>query len=195
MYPADQLGIGYQEADLPDEVIVKFPDESPSTWSRSGSYFVSGNTSLRPVDGGWALFRDEDEEGDRDIQCLIAPDLLAPRVTDNFTDTYTINFDFGAEDEFINEEVTVFRRSLCRWDGLDSCGNIVELYFNPIDNSVEGQPQRLAKWTIAFKTNQLREAGPCTGSEDFIIDKSPPNNSPIGEYGDYAAGAGAQINP
>lgn len=181
MYSAEGLFLGlYGTQDLPDSVTI-----NGSSYSRSGAQYGNQQNGIKLEGPVWAKYIN----GSRSTQqCLIRGGVVDP-----FLDNYTLEIKFEGEDEIIDEAVTVYRRSLCFWDGPDSCGNIVELFFNPADGSVEGSPQRLARWTIQFTTNQRRQEGPCTGSENFILDKSPPNNSPVGEYGDFEAGAGAKI--
>ena len=110
MYPADQLGIGYTEEDLPDQIEV-FDGTDTFIYNKNGSIYEFQNQSLRVEAGiGWVPFLDEDEIGDRDQPCLIAPnDTL--RVTDLFADTY-----YFSDSPTNANNIALNRISLCVWE-------------------------------------------------------------------------------
>jgi hypothetical protein len=165
MYPADQFGIGFTEADLPDSIEV-FDQFNTYTYTKNGSIYEFGNQSLRAVDGRWAPFLDEDELGDRSQPCLIAPnDTL--RVTDFFSDTYTVLY---TENESIpSVEVTVIRQSLCVWtsEEFEYNESLRALSLEYSSNSLYGVENQ-NKWII---------------QNSFLLwVKNPYQNGPVGSY-------------
>jgi hypothetical protein len=181
MYPAAQLGIGYSQDDLPDSVEV-FDQTNTYTFTKNGSIYEFSNLSLRAIDGRWAPFADEDEIGDRDQPCLIAPnDTL--RVTDFFADTYTVT---------TYEAFQITRTGLCTWFGLDSngCETLLEYFGVPQDviPFTDFPYKWVLSWSAAFDPVQelcgaARVAGPKEGFQ----------NSPVGTYADPLALISATI--
>jgi hypothetical protein len=130
MYPADQLGVGYTEIDLPDTIQLDLlfdttPGVSIVTLSRNGDQYgpytangvstyllVELNEFLEP---SWYLFStDGDPLFDQYAEynsCLFfnpPPDLNSQRIEDNFQDTYEVSGPVSG---------TVTRQSICVWTG------------------------------------------------------------------------------
>jgi hypothetical protein len=196
MYPADELGSNYGADDLPDAVTVNWAGRFTGSMSKSGSGYASGGATLQVVNGIWRL---SDSNGTRNVgQCLIRGDGNLTQgddlVEDQFSDTYTVELDYeniGNAEAFVQENVVVTRVSLCRWEGLDSCGNLVELWYNSIDFAAEGQPVRLAEWNVQFYTNTTAsEQGPipCSADDSWFYKKEAPANTPTGTYHDSELG-------
>ena len=212
MYPALGVTDGLITIeDLPDTVIARGLIVGDKTFTKLdppeeyGTYTAYYITGSEPV-GADGDFIGIDSAGELDNWknyvgggingigfCLIESFDNITGVNDTFEDTYTVEFDFSAEDRTINETVAVSRVDICKWTGTDRCGNLVELVYNSIDNSVEGAPARLAKWSLFFSTNSVVAGGECAGPNTFFIDKTGSANSPEGGYGDYGAGEGATV--
>ena len=112
MYPATAVNTFYVAADLPDAVTV-----NGVSFNRSSTNY--GNTSNGVVLEGtqWAKYTN----GVRSARdCLIQGG-----VVDQFANTYLVtpNVGDGAS------PTTVYRQSLCQWQGVDTCGNFVYLSY------------------------------------------------------------------
>lgn len=126
MYPADQLGVGYQEADLPDEVRITILDgyvfpgagDGSRIAARSGSEYSYGsygaiaNLKLRVDNGAWVFI----PNAYGSVRCLVGDgeegELAGFLVEDTFADTYNISYSNPA-----TASTTVTRESLCVWRG------------------------------------------------------------------------------
>jgi hypothetical protein len=159
---------------LPDAVEV-FDQINTFTYTRDGQNFVFSNQSLRPVDGRWAPFLDEDELGDSSEPCLIAPENTL-RVTDFFLDTYTVTTPFSSG--------TVTRQNLCLWTGVDGNGCPLQLIYGGFGGDPETVPAEGGlKWSVSF----LKSEAPTEGQPEVCIEsygrlKSGFQNSPTGTY-------------
>lgn len=136
MYPADELGGGYLEADLPDALQVNWAGQSTGEVGKSGSEYISGNVTLKRNEAGtlWIL---EDSSTDPKTtrfvgRCLIRGDGNLTQgndlVEDNFADIYNVYIPY---DGGVDIEVT--RTSLCQWYGTAVIGGLTygaTLYYN-----------------------------------------------------------------
>ena len=157
-YPADQLGIGYTQDDLPDTVIYRGLIGGDKTFTKLdppeeyGTYTAYYITGSEPV-GADGDFIGIDSAGDLDnwlnyVQggvngigpCLIESFNNVSGVNDDFADTYTVN----TYDEYVGgspvSTFTITRESLCVWSGFDArygvTGTIVTLDYNtPNENT------------------------------------------------------------
>lgn len=96
MYRADELGVGFQEADLPDSVEI-----NGITTNRIGTSYGS---SVVLENGVWALYLNNRTTQ----QCLIFD-----QVNDLFADTYVARG--YRPDNSLDWEYTLTRQSLCEW--------------------------------------------------------------------------------
>ena len=184
-YPADQLGVGYTEDDLPDTIdveglILGVPERI--IVSRSGSFYGPINQSIF---GGGAfsefIFVTTGVEGIRWFRnttngepigngepCLFQTLEEGAAILDTFADSYTVN----TYDEFVGgspvSTFTISRESLCVWSGFDErygvTGKIVTLDYNTPNGSLT----RASMWTM----------------EGFGRVDGGPYNSPVGIYAD-----------
>ena len=178
-YPADQLGVGYTQDDLPDTIDLDITfDTTPGTiitLSRSGDRYgpytsASGVSTYILVDFyfsstlEWYLFS---TDGDPlfDQYTAINPCLFRPftgelqRITDTFADTYTVEFLTG-------KQVTVTRESLCSWFGtanIDGFEYEASLTYN--DETFE--------WEASFSTVDISSG---------LNSKDGNQNTPVGTY-------------
>ena len=207
MYPALGVTDGLITIeDLPDTVIYRgliggdktFTKlDPPEVYGNYTAYYLTGSFPVGPdgdfiaIDSGGSLDQWTNYVGGgiNGIGfCLIESFDNITGVNDTFADTYTVELDYeniGNAEAFVQENVVVTRVSLCQWEGLDSCGNLVELWYNSIDFAAEGQPVRLAEWNIEFYTNtQNSEEGPipCSADDSWAYKKEEPANVPTGTY-------------
>jgi hypothetical protein len=141
MYPADQLGIGYMEEDLPDEIYLYYRIAgrvSEGIMTRSGSTYVIdpllGEVTASVVFGiAWqftGLFYVTDDFLSFQNICLIKTSFpfVPPEdgdtqsvdsIVDQFSDTYTVN----TYDDFVGgspvSSFVITRTELCLWTGFD----------------------------------------------------------------------------
>ena len=170
MYPADQLGIGYTEDDLPDTInfsgqIMGVPTYVVAT--RSGSEYVTatqsnalGQTFTQTIFvdfeyGEWIT--SGNATGD---PCLFLGDISEEfAIEDFFADTYTVEF-------LTNKEVTVTRQSLCSWFGtatIDGFEYEASLGYN----------DQTFQWEAGFSTVDISSGfNPKDGNQ----------NTPVGTY-------------
>ena len=155
MYPADQLGVGYQEADLPDEVRITIAGTGGDSRiaARSGSEYSYGsyggiaNLKLGVDDGAWVFIPNADNLSAYVQQCLVGEEAEFT-VEDTFADTYNISYSNPA-----TASTTVTRESLCVWRGqtvVTIFGNSTPLtvvleYFNSPD---AGAQEDQLKWIV-----------------------------------------------
>ena len=155
MYPADQLGVGYQEADLPDEVRITIAGTGGDSRiaARSGSEYSYGsyggiaNLKLGVDDGAWVFIPNADNLSAYVQQCLVGEEAEFA-VEDTFADTYNISYSNPA-----TASTTVTRESLCVWRGQTTVtifGNSTPLtvvleYFNSPD---AGAQEDQLKWIV-----------------------------------------------
>jgi hypothetical protein len=183
MYPANQLGIGYTEDDLPDTIdvdgiILGVPTRIIA--SRNGSFYGPINQSI--FNG--TAFSTYVFVGTNDFDeivwfenttngvgvglgepCLILGNFSEPSaIDDTFADTYEVNF-------LTDKTVTVTRESLCFWFGQQTIDGFVyeaSLAYNDATYS----------WEAGFSTQDV-------GSS--LNTKDGDQNTPVGSYpGDYA---------
>jgi hypothetical protein len=179
MYPADQLGSGYTEDDLPNEVYVFVSDtNTPPTiyldeiLTRSGSEYTNGTGARLFVQVGliWRIEIDDIPFSGRG--CLIdstwpfavgGSELGVDSIQDTFLDTYEINF-------LTDKTVTVTRESLCSWFGSQMIGGF--LYEASLAYNDE-----TFQWEAGFSTVDI-------GSGNNAKDGN--QNTPVGTYsGEY----------
>lgn len=110
MYPADQLGIEYDAADLPDELTIDWEGHYTGAVTKSGSGYAGGSITLQVVDGSWQLAHGSTTHSVGN--CLIIGDgNHTPGddlVEDTFQDAYTVTFENSTT-------LTLVRESLCNW--------------------------------------------------------------------------------
>jgi hypothetical protein len=180
-YPADQLGIGYTQDDLPDTIDVDGLILGVPTRiivPRSGSFYGPINQSI--FNGGafsefifvatgvagtrWFRNYTNGEPIGLGEPCLFQT--LEGSIQDTFADTYTVN----TYDDFVGgspvSTFTITRESLCVWSGFDArygvTGTIVTLDYNtPNENTT-----RATLWTM----------------QGFGRVDGGPYNSPVGIY-------------
>jgi hypothetical protein len=195
MYPADQLGVGYTEDDLPNDLflyveaggIVKFE----GTLVRSGAEFVNGTTRMFveaglfwrvesdgiPYFGRVCLFSSQDfpyqEPAPGGGQVTVA-------IQDNFEDAYSYNFVFNGN---TIESGTITRTGLCTWS---SGGGLFTGVAYSDGNNVFGDQGAVFEWATY-------------DGNDFQAIKTPPHNSPEGTYvaasGLYAGAVATVVFP
>lgn len=185
MYPADQLGVGYQEADLPDEVRITILDgyvfpgagDGSRIAARSGSEYSYGsygaiaNLKLGVDNGAWVFI----PNAYGSVRCLVGDgeegELAGFLVEDTFADTYNVYIPY---DGGIDIEVT--RESLCRWYGTVVIGGLTygaTLYYN--DGTGEIATLSPAHtWNISpFVTG---------GGIEILGTKTSQQGTPLGNY-------------
>lgn len=165
MYSANALGNGYEAADLPNAVTVKWTGRFIGSMAKSGSGYAAEGAALQVTDGVWTL---SDSSGTRTVgQCLIQGDGNLTGGDDLIEDQFVYAYNV----EFLDKTVTVFRESLCTWFGEQDIGGFlyeVNLGYNDITN----------KWEAGFTTVDI-------GSEN--TDKDESQNTPVGTYtGEFA---------
>ena len=171
MYPADQLGVGYSEADLPDSITITIDGVGGDTRTatKSGSEYVYGsygangaipNLKLGVVDDAWVFIPNSDNLSAYVQPCLF--DTLGGTteaeftIEDNFADTYTYTAVFNGA---TLESGTLTRESLCVWSNSIVQPLMVGIFYN----------------SNTFRFEQL-------DANEFAAVKSGPSNSPEGEY-------------
>jgi hypothetical protein len=151
MYPASQLGVGYGQDDLPNE-IENFIDVfgNRGIWTKSGMKYLADFTDDDQTyaaeitvdtdslgNKGW-VFRGEGEAIVNILgECLFFSSELA--ATDLFADTYTVTVG--------STTGTVTRESLCVWRGLTSDGCPIALSYDRGIEEIEIDAAAL-KWAI-----------------------------------------------
>jgi hypothetical protein len=184
MYPAEELGVGFAEEDLPDELQfnvtlggVSYQLVAQKNASPYGLYWWPiGNTSyvLRFEDGAYQLETQETiniEDGFTGLgsqRCLVDdPSVANPILQDTFADTYTVTTNQATG--------VVTRQSLCIWTGVDNLGCDLELRYE--DRASPPRSGSRYKWTVDFAESGLT---PC--AERAIAIKTPNQNTPVGSY-------------
>jgi hypothetical protein len=115
MYPAQALVDGFYSAiDLPDAVTI-----DGVSFNRSGTGYGNTTNGVLYEDGVWARYTN----GERNERAC----LIQGGVVDQFADTYTITPPFGNS---YARPTAVSRISLCNWEGVDDCGNLVSLFYD-----------------------------------------------------------------
>jgi hypothetical protein len=185
-YDANQLGVGYNEEDLPDVISYRTNFDNPfqGTYNpiivnatRSGTTYTTEPYTFTILDitqtftnkivrgfsdlfGVFVWGVEQDLPLLNEGPCLfrVVDGSLEFRWRDKFLDTYTVTTALGS--------FPIFRQSLCSWSGFDPnygpTGSNVTLLLNPAS---AGRP-RNALWTFAGFPRQ--DAG--------------PYNSPLGTY-------------
>jgi hypothetical protein len=177
MYPGDQLGGGYTEADLPDSITITIDGVGGDTRTatKSGSEYVYGsygaipNLKLGVVDDAWQFIPNADNLSGYVQTCLF--DTLGGTteaeftIEDNFADNYTADWGFTTREPE--------RTSLCTWFD----GSFVLVYTTPesIDAFDGEYTGPLYKWVAEGRFLQPDEGG------GFWV-KDDPQNSPEGTY-------------
>jgi hypothetical protein len=180
MYPASQLGVGYGQDDLPNEIengIDVFGNRG--IWTKSGMKYLADFTNDDETyaaeitvdtdslgNKGWVFRREGEAIVDILGECLFFSSELA--ATDLFADTYTVN----TYDEFVGgspvSSFTITRQSLCVWAGFDGrygeAGTNVQLTYTTPN---EGSP-RTSMWTMA--SNGRVDDGPYNSPEGIYAD-------------------------
>lgn len=183
MYPADQLGVGYGQADLPDSITITIDgaggDSRIATKSGSeyvyGSYGAIPNLKLGVVDDAWQFIPNADNLSAYVQPCLF--DTLGGTadaeftINDNFADTYTVEF-------LTNKQVVVNRESLCSWFGTATIdGFVYEAYIVYNDANISALNDVPFGWVASFNSADVAgAANPIDGNL----------SSPVGTYsGEY----------
>jgi hypothetical protein len=173
-YPADQLGVGYTQDDLPDTIDVEGIILGVPTRiivSRSGSFYGPINQSIF----GGATFTEFIFVETNDFSevvwfrnttngeplgigepCLFQSLEEGAAILDTFADTYTYTVVFNGS---TLESGTITRDSLCVWLSNTEQPFVVGIFYN----------------SETFRFEQL-------DANDFNATKSGPSNSPAGEY-------------
>ena len=128
MYPPSQLGIGYQEEDLPDQIRASYYDFGTGQWEEAimnkldpptptfvGFYYYSGDgwfceLQFPGENANWTITDGTTFGGVIGAVCLIVndPDIDFDYIADQFADTYTVSGPISG---------TVTRESICVWRG------------------------------------------------------------------------------
>jgi hypothetical protein len=173
MYPANQLGAGYAQDDLPSAVTIKWDGRFTGVLNKSGSGYADSGVTLQVVGGLWRL---EDSEGTRSVgACLITGDgNYTPNndlVEDQFADTYTVNH------ISTDTPIVMQRQSLCLWSGESPEGVAAYLVYGGDTLTSDywgfGTPY---KWSVLHAN-----VGGFIG-EGGLLPKGGNQNSPVGEY-------------
>jgi hypothetical protein len=194
MYPADQIGVGYVSADLPDAITLR----GVGSLSKSGTDYGNTTNGVILESGVWARY----VGGVRTTKpCLFdgngnkTPGDDA--VEDQFEATYTIGWTFiGAQ-----YSVEVERNSLCGWSygpfpfpENPSHGDVfipeASLFYlprpqDPVPGVVYDVWLLKAAVSLAYDTGWGPDIGPpviwLTNSSDYLK-KTPHQESPAGDY-------------
>jgi len=171
-YPANQLGVGYTQDDLPDEVLAPINADNLGLYTKNGSRFVGTFTSdegtiptevivaIQSGFTGWTWRAEGGPTFGGTFPCLFGQDEL--QTQDTFADTYTVSF--------LDKSVTVVRESLCFWRGEEEIDGFIyeaDLFYN----------DTTFKWNAGFSTVDIS-----SGSNE----KDGTQNIPTGTYsGEY----------
>ena len=174
-YPADQLGVGYTQDDLPDTIdveglILGVPERI--IVSRSGSFYGPINQSIfngtdfsefifvaSDIEVRWFRNTTNGEPLGLGEPCLFQTLEEGAAILDTFADAYTIEFLDG-------KQVTVTRESLCSWFGTANIGGFeyeASLTYN--DQTFE--------WEASFSTVDISSG---------LNSKDGNQNTPVGTY-------------
>lgn len=186
MYPADQLGIGYLEADLPDEVRITIAGTGGDSRiaARSGSEYSYGsyggiaNLKLGVDDGAWVFIPNADNLSAYVQQCLNGEDAEFT-VEDTFADTYSYTLVFNGN---TIESGTITRTGLCTWSSGEPL--FTGVAYSDATNGF-GDQGAVLQWATL-------------DGNEFQAIKTPPHNSPEGTYvavGGLYNGAVATVFP
>jgi hypothetical protein len=161
MYPANQLGTGYAQADLPDAVTINWSGHSSGSAARSGSTYAVGATTLSVSGSSWTLASGGTTQSIGG--CLITGDGGFTDgddlVEDQFADTYSVEF-------LVDKVVIVERESLCSWSGQEEIdGFLYEAFLRYNDETFQ--------WEAAYNSVDI--------SGENIV-KDGDQNTPVGTY-------------
>jgi len=206
MYPASEVENGnIRFEDLPDEIVAGSAEvtlqKATSPLDASGQVgvpylvYYGGVGEGVGIETGSNLWSNQIDNSFGSVErgCLIS--YLPPETqggdpfvpdpdwyVDDFADTYTVTWDgFGIDRPPLSAVVT--RVSLCIWEGVDICGNLVALYYSdPGPGGIFGYDY---KWNTL--TNSYSPAGnedPCILgiNQRNICHKEDFQNTPIGFY-------------
>lgn len=185
MYPADQLGVGYQEADLPDEVRItiagagggsRIAARSGSEYSY-GSYGAIANLKLGVDDGAWVFIPNADNLSAYVQPCLVGEEGGDAEflVEDTFADTYNISSSNPAI-----ASTTVTRESLCVWQGQTTV-----IIFGNSTPPFSSLPPGLHLLTVVLEYFNSPDAGAQEKQLKWIVNgdiKIGTQNTPVGSY-------------
>ena len=194
MYPADQYGVLYFDADLPEislflgvspggsdvKVAISFSD---GAYPLPSDMFNEGER-IYPTSEGWVAYLlvwDSELEDDvwREFNignCLIGASVPGrglegdnAEIQDQFEAEYTIS---GIGDD---PDVTVARESLCVWSGQDACGNTWYLTYGTGTQIASGLE---CGWNVKAWT----QPEDCGLAEAFLGSKTGNQDTPAGDY-------------
>lgn len=166
MYPADQLSIGYLQADLPDALEINWTGQFTGAVTISGNQYTSGSVTLKRNEAATSWVLEDSSTNSKTTRsvgrCLIKGDgNLTPGddlVEDNFEDVYDVTIS-GAGGTLFDGPVT--RTSLCEWSGQAVNGTIttISLQYNPITYKWEVSGDRVSGPIILWQFNS-ESSGP-----------------------------------
>ena len=160
MYPAlDLFDQFYSSSDLPDAVTV-----DGVSYARNGTSYGDTTNGVLLEGNVWVKYKN----GVRSPR----PCLIQGGVEDQFADSYMITPNVGDS----ASPTVVTRRSLCLWEGTDTCGNFVYLSYEA--NHIDGQG---IAWNVFFRfyyTPTCVQDGRVNGQKN----QDEFQNTPVGTY-------------
>jgi hypothetical protein len=186
MYTASDFGIYYSYLDLPNtiSVIAGWAGFVNVIFTRTTTGYIGPFGSIIEIQNGiWVLSSGEETNGLNDINptCLIAQlDDFGNSAHDQFASSYIIT-------SFVEnhlEPVVVTRQSLCQWIGLDSCGGLVALNYQP---NVQTDLPYGPRWAIGFQNyvSGCEELDSSSGTKFSYANGGDGINTPVGNYYEF----------
>jgi hypothetical protein len=185
MYPANQLGAGYTEADLPDAVTINWSGYSSGSATRSGSTYTVGGTTLSVSGGIWVLTNGSATQNVG--ACLLRGDGGLTSGNDLVEDQFP--------DELNRESSSApaVRSRLCYWC-LENVSDGFSVVYWDGQGFVDGEESPFAQRTdcndILYSLSLTPHKWYLFPVQDFILQKIGNQNTPIGTY-EYIAFPGS----